>query len=204
MSRSSARGLRATASIGTLLCGVLVCGAVAFFVLGDEKRGLNAIKAKVRRDFPTVSQLSVDQLQARLTETDRPAPLLLDVRRAEEFAVSSLPGARQVDPDADPQDLDLDLDIDLEREIVVYCSVGYRSSRLAARMQEAGFTDVHNLEGSIFEWADRGFPLRQGDQPAFRVHPYSRAWAWLVAEPMRAFKPEKALEPTGEPAPEAN
>ena len=179
----------------TVSAGLMLGGAVALFVWADDEGGLAAIKAKVRDDFPTVPQLSAHDLKRRLDDPDRPPPLLLDVRRAEEFAVSTLPGAVRVDPDADPASLGLDRN----RELVVFCSVGYRSSRLAARLQEAGFTDVRNLEGSIFEWAELGYPLRQGEDPAFKVHPYSRAWAWLVRQDLRAYRPDEALRPPEPP-----
>lgn len=181
----------------TALAGLMLGGAVALFVWADEEGGLAAIKAKVRDDFPTVTQVSVQDLKARLDDTSRPAPLLLDVRRPEEFAVSTLPGAVRIDPGTDPATLGLEPD----REIVVFCSVGYRSSRLAARMQGAGFKQVANLEGSIFEWAETGYPLVQGESPAYKVHPYSRAWAWLVAKSLRAYRPEDALDPAGSSSP---
>lgn len=45
-------------------------------------------------------------------------------------------------------------DIKPDSHIVVYCSVSYRSSILARRLQDMGFTNVYNLEGSIFKWAN--------------------------------------------------
>ena len=47
--------------------------------------------------------------------------------------------------------------------IVTYCSVGYRSGKMAERLQAAGYTNVRNLEGSIFKWANEHRPLVRGE-----------------------------------------
>ena len=74
--------------------------------------------------------------------------MLLDVREIEEYEVSHLSGALQVNPDLkDFSELD---GITTDTPIIAYCSVGYRSSALVQRLMEAGYTNVSNLEGSIF------------------------------------------------------
>lgn len=110
---------------------------------------------------------------------------LLDVRSETEFVIAHLPGARQVSPDADPETLHRALPRD--RPIVVYCSVGGRSARLAAALRDAGRADVRNLEGSIFGWAMAGRPLVDGSgRPTDRVHPYGAPWSWLLPARLRA------------------
>jgi len=72
--------------------------------------------------------------------------------------------------------------------IVVYCSVGYRSSALAEKLARAGMTNVFNLEGSIFAWANEGRPVYRGDtllNPA-QVHPFNTKWGQLLRPELRA------------------
>ena len=38
-----------------------------------------------------------------------------------------------------------------KKEVVAYCTIGYRSSAYAAKLREQGF-DAKNLEGSIVRW----------------------------------------------------
>src|SRR6185295_10757461 len=64
--------------------------------------------------------------------------------------------------------------------MVIYCSVGYRSSALAEKLQKAGFTNVYNLEGSIFNWANEGRPVYRGTNTVAEVHPYSAKWGKLL------------------------
>ena len=69
---------------------------------------------------------------------------------------------------------------------MVYCSVGYRSSILAEKLQDLGFTRVYNLEGSIFKWANEGRPLAQDQTPVQKVHPYNTDWGKLLEKKYHA------------------
>lgn len=138
----------------------------------------------VREKFPAVEQLSTTNLAAWLVDPTRPQPQLLDVRTPEEFAVSHLTGARLVSPDA--KVVDMLATLDRQRPVVVYCSVGYRSSKLAERLQRAGFTNVMNLEGSIFAWANEDRPLEKDGRPATQVHPYNNRYGQMLKPDRRA------------------
>jgi len=133
------------------------------------------IRGWVKRSFPTVHTLSTQHLATWLSSGKEP-PVLLDVRTSEEFAVSHLPTARHT-PDADAVE---EIALALEQPIVAYCSVGYRSARLVAQLQNRGFTQVYNLEGSLFQWANEGRPLERDGQPATQVHPYNALWGLLL------------------------
>ena len=54
--------------------------------------------------------------------------------------------------------------------------------KLAAR----GYTRVMNLDGAIFEWATRGYPLYAGDERVTQVHPYDGTWGRLLDPSLRA------------------
>ena len=141
---------------------------------------------RVRRKYPTVTQWSAAEAARRLARPPESAPLLLDVRTREEFSVSHLPGASHVAPEA-PAETVL-AGVPINRTILLYCSVGYRSSALAERLRRAGHPAVANLEGGIFQWASEGRPLMNETGSAFLVHGYSTAWA-LLLPPERRFLP---------------
>lgn len=62
------------------------------------------LQRMLRYDVPLVA---ADTLALRLSEARGPKPLLLDVREADEYAVSHLPGAVRVEPGSDlPANLD--------------------------------------------------------------------------------------------------
>ncbi|MFM7100362.1 MAG: rhodanese-like domain-containing protein [Verrucomicrobiota bacterium] len=153
----------------------------------DPATGLEHWKKTVRTRFPEVRQLSVAELAAWLADTNRVPPQLLDVRTAPEFAVSHLPGARQVDPRSPAPDLLRSLD--RTRPVVVYCSVGWRSSDLATRLQQSGCTNVLNLEGSAFAWASEGRTLVSSNGATRRVHPYNETFGRLLRPENQAAVP---------------
>ena len=147
--------------------------------------GWQVVKAETRHKFPTVQDIGTRNLAAWLADPQRPKPLLLDVREPAEFAVSHLADARRVEPGTDPATLDLPKD----QPIVTYCSVGYRSAEYAQQLQKAGYTNVRNLEGSIFQWANEGRPVFDDGKPVEKVHPYNDTWGKLLKPSLRADVP---------------
>ena len=105
-------------------------------------------------------------------------PILLDTRAPEEFAVSQLHGA-ELAPD-ERAALQRLQDHPKDQRIVLYCSVGYRSSGMAEKLMKDGFTNIHNLEGSLFAWANEGRPVYRGDRQVEVVHPYDKKWGKLL------------------------
>lgn len=107
-------------------------------------------------------------------------PILLDARARREFEVSHLPGAVFLGYGKELNESVLQ-GMDKDAEIVVYCSVGYRSDKIGQELQERGFTKVRNLYGSLFEWANRGYPLEDDRGRATdRVHTYNSRWGQWV------------------------
>jgi rhodanese-related sulfurtransferase len=146
-----------------------------------------AVDHMIASDFPEASFITTDSLAERLSDPTAPRPTLLDARSPDEYAVSHLPGARRVDPTATTfPDLDT---LSRDTPIVVYCSVGYRSARVTTRLQEQGFTNVRNLRGSIFRWANEGRPVVRNDTPVRAVHPYDRTWGTLLTDSLHAYVP---------------
>jgi rhodanese-related sulfurtransferase len=132
----------------------------------------------IRDKYPNVRQLGTDELHSWLTGSRSKPIILIDARGMEEFRVSHITGARNIPYNTDP--LKHLTDIKPDSPIVVYCSVGYRSSILTRKLQDMGFTEVYNLEGSIFKWANEGRPLVQGKVTVHKVHPYNAHWGRLL------------------------
>ena len=108
-----------------------------------------------------VSQMSAEALSARLAPgAASSAPLVLDVRRAEEFAAGRVPGSRNLPHDrlvADPALLDAPKDA----EIVVYCQSGRRANMALEALQKAGYTRLVHLEGDFPGWQSQGGPVEK-------------------------------------------
>jgi rhodanese-related sulfurtransferase len=136
------------------------------------------IKGWIHLRFPQVQSISTQDLAAWLA-SDLPPPILIDVRQREEYTLSHLPGARHLPTVAAIQQAALAADTPL----VLYCSVGYRSAQLAQQFATIGYDRVMNLDGSIFEWYNRGYPVVAHQVSAQSVHPYNRIWGLLLETP---------------------
>jgi rhodanese-related sulfurtransferase len=156
------------------LAALLALGSIYFMPVRAET--FETLKLTIRKKFPSVRQLSTQALALWLADTAKPAPLLIDARSREEFAISHLQGARRL---AAVSEVKAAVKTN-GQPIVVYCSVGYRSSALAEKLQKAGLTNVYNLEGSIFGWANEGRPVFRGTNTTAEVHPYDAKWGKLL------------------------
>jgi rhodanese-related sulfurtransferase len=167
---------RALLAVG-LLIGV-------FAALGLRSIDWFLLKKSLRARFTKIEWISTGELADWMANKGRAAPALLDVRTPEEWNVSHLPGARRVDPNASAETAAAGLP--KETPIVTYCAVGYRSGEMADRLRAAGFGNVHNLEGSIFQWANEHRPLVHDDEGVSIVHPYNTFWGRLLNDDVRA------------------
>jgi rhodanese-related sulfurtransferase len=75
--------------------------------------------------------------------------VLIDSREKREFEVSHIDNAVWVGYDTFK--MKRIKHIPKDQKIVVYCSVGYRSEKIAEKLIKKGYTKVSNLYGGVFE-----------------------------------------------------
>ncbi|MBC8003421.1 MAG: rhodanese-like domain-containing protein, partial [Opitutaceae bacterium] len=120
------------ATLGLIACAILWL---------DPARALageltwESVFNRIQRDWPDVPQMTTAEL-ARALLSERERPVLIDTRSREEYAVSHLPGA--VWAESTTQICAALKDLPGERAVVLYCSVGVRSSRAAAALLSDG------------------------------------------------------------------
>ncbi|MCR9287681.1 MAG: rhodanese-like domain-containing protein [Bacteroidetes bacterium] len=124
----------------------------------------------------TIPTISVPSLKKELNDV-----YIFDTRSKEEFEVSHIPNAQYLGYwNFDKKKLK---DIPKNSKIVLYCSIGYRSEKIGEQLQKNGFTNVHNLYGSIFEWVNQGNEVvNKNDITVKKVHTYNRQWSEWVNE----------------------
>ena len=152
--------------------------AASLSVFGCERNELSwqKINNEITNKFSDVEHINLDQF-IRASENDT-EPLIIDVREPEEFAVSHIPGAINL---TDTEEI-AELAKTSQRDVIVYCSVGYRSAVVAQSLQEMGVEDVTNFQGSIFAWANAGKPLENQTGTTLDVHPFDNYWGQLLEE----------------------
>lgn len=137
---------------------------------------LDAILAKFNNE--TVPYISVELLQTKMQSG---GVILLDARENEEFAVSRIANAIWVGFDNFSLEKTIEQLPNKNADIVVYCSLGVRSEKIGEQLLKAGFTNVRNLFGGIFEWKNKGNPVYDtGGNETEKVHAHSKRWGvWL-------------------------
>lgn len=123
--------------------------------------------------------------------------VVLDTREREEFEVSHLEGAIWVGYDTFELKEVLQLVPNKDTRIVVYCSVGVRSEDIGQKLQDAGYANVQNLYGGIFEWKNQGHPVyNETGLSTEKVHGYSKYWGSLLTNGTKVYssKTESGVE----------
>jgi rhodanese-related sulfurtransferase len=120
----------------------------------------------VIREFPSVDIIAVEKAALLLK---RGEAVFVDVREAEEQAVSMIAGALRADAvDPIPQRF-------AGKTLILYCTIGHRSARFAREMAGRGIT-AYNLERGLLGWIDAGHPVFANGKAVRRVHVYGPDW----------------------------
>ena len=84
-----------------------------------------------------------------------PDPVLIDVRRADEFELGHIPGAVNIDYLSD-EFWDRMENYHADSYFFIYCRSGRRSIRACTLMRNGGFNNSHiyNLEGGFTAWQE--------------------------------------------------
>lgn len=114
--------------------------------------------------------------------------ILLDTRKKEEFTVSHLKDAIWVGYEGFKQEkVGLQID-DKNTPIVVYCSIGVRSEDIGEKLQKAGYTNVKNLYGGIFEWKNQGNSVYKNNTiETDSVHTFDKQWGKFLVKGIKVY-----------------
>lgn len=105
--------------------------------------------------------------------------IFLDARELDEYIVSHIEDAIYIGY----SDFAFDNLNGIEKNspIIIYCSIGYRSDKIGSQLLRAGYKNVSNLYGSIFEWVNQQHPVYNvSKEKTARVHTYNKKWSkWI-------------------------
>lgn len=100
------------------------------------------------------SRIDVDEAREMLQRDD---VALIDVREPHEYEAGHVPGSRLIPVNSI---FSRQSELPREGEIIFICATGARSALAAEMAAAAGLTNpLHNLEGGIVAWAERGHPV---------------------------------------------
>lgn len=111
-----------------------------------------------------IREISVEQAEAAIKDAD----LLLDVRDADEYRTSHIPGAVNIsrgmlefkfsnDPSLENRDMD----------IVLYCKTSGRAALSAKALKDMGYRNVQSIAGGFDAWQEAGKDVAKPKLPEF-------------------------------------
>lgn len=129
----------------------------------------------------TLITFDVDTISVTTLEENKAEYLILDARELEEFRTSHVEDAQCVGYDFFNAESFEKSHPNKNQPIAVYCSIGVRSEHIGLKLKALGYTNVKNVYGGIFEWANQDKPLVDiKEEPTENVHTFSEEWSvWL-------------------------
>jgi len=143
--------------------------------IGFAQKSISKLLKK--HNTESIPYISVEELAMPNSDA-----VILDSREIKEYEVSHIKDAIQVGYDFfDIEAVEKQV-TDKSKTIVVYCSVGIRSEDIGEQLKKAGYTNVYNLLGGIFEWKNNDYAVYNNeDEPTENVHTFSKEWSkWLL------------------------
>jgi hydroxyacylglutathione hydrolase len=133
-------------------------GRIGFdFVLGYLEGGIHALESRLELVLGTDRETPAEV--AEMLAAPEP-PLVLDVRTPTEWSAKRI--ARSLNVPLNQLTARL-AELPRDRQLVVHCAGGYRSSIAVSLLQRAGFRDLVELSGGVAGWQGAGLPLEQDD-----------------------------------------
>ena len=124
-------------------------------------------------------------LKSKLDSKERTDYVVFDTRPPKEYKEGHIESAIQVDPEMAAAGFVEKYGETIKgKQVVFYCSVGYRSSEFVERLQKEapqnGASALSNLRGGIFRWYNEGNRVVNAAGEAKDIHPYNRVWGTLI------------------------
>ncbi|OUR94277.1 thioredoxin [Flavobacteriales bacterium 34_180_T64] len=106
------------------------------------------MKAEVKLVTPEEMQtlLELDDIQ------------LVDVRTPEEYQEGYIDNSQNIDFRSPTFDEDI-IKLDKTKPVILYCRSGGRSAKCAAKLKDAGFVKIYDLDGGITKWEFEGLDI---------------------------------------------
>jgi len=155
---------------GILALVLVLChreGPAAPLIDAQKKAAVYDMYAGYKKEFPEVTDITSKEVMELLARKKK--VVLVDVRTPEEQRVSMLPGA------ITREEFLSNLDAYRDNVVIGYCTISYRSGRLAQDLRQKGITML-NLKGGLLAWVHEGGKVYSQGRETRKVHVYGSKW----------------------------
>jgi rhodanese-related sulfurtransferase len=131
----------------------------------------------------SVPYIKVDELKSK-TEL-----IYLDARELKEFNVSHIKNAIPIGFNHFKIQNVTSTVKDKDATIVVYCSIGVRSEKIAELLLKSGYKNVYNLYGGIFEYKNTGGKVfNNQNKETDNVHAFNKKWSVYLTKGIKVYE----------------
>lgn len=162
----------------TIIVLLLFVTLVTGFAWDGCPLGAFILRQAVALKFRDVRRVSPAELIAWMRDANRPPPLLIDARPPDQFALSHIDGAVNINPTQ--PDLAQLTHVRRDLPLVVYDGPGAAGAAMVKALTDAGFSRVSNLDGGLFRWVNEGHPVLNAEGPASKVASLNWSWGRLL------------------------
>jgi len=148
---------------------IVICLSIS----GFSQKSLSKVLDKYNKE--SIPYISVEDASKKQNA------IILDARELSEYKISHLQHAICVGYDNFNLKKTTKKLNNKEQPIIVYCSIGIRSEDIAEKLKKAGYKNIYNLYGGIFEWKNNNFPVYNSEEKETdSIHTFNKAWSkWL-------------------------
>jgi sodium/bile acid cotransporter 7 len=122
-----------------------------------------------KKSFPEVQDITPKEAM-ELMELEE--VIFVDTRKSKEQKVSMLPNA------VTEKDFKKNLEQYRDKTVIGYCTISYRSGKLAKELRKEGITML-NLRGGMLAWVHEGGKVYDANGQTKRVHVYKKKWNYV-------------------------
>jgi len=137
--------------------------------VANKSKIIEEMANTIQKKFPSVQNITVDDSIHNPKFSDS---VFLDVRSENEKKVSIIPQSISMDQ------FNKNSKLYKNKKIIVYCTIGYRSSEKVIELSKKGFK-AYNLKAGILAWAEQGLLFEKNGTETKKVHVYAEAWNFL-------------------------
>ncbi len=158
---------------------IQVRNIIFFVTIGISVSGFsqkNISKLLKQHNTESIPYISIEELKNEEEDI-----ILLDSREEKEYQTSHIKNAIHVGYDFFNIDSVKQKLPSKDSKIVAYCSIGIRSEYIAEKLKKAGYHNIRNLYGGIFEWKNNNLEVfNYKEKVTDSIHTFSKAWStWL-------------------------
>ena len=136
-----------------------------------KEQVLSMYQSYKNRSFSDVQDITTEEY---LEVSKKEEAVLVDVRTKKEMQISMIPGAITLTEFEKNKDNYKDKEVN----IVIYCTIGYRSGLYTEELLKENL-NAYNLIGGVLGWAHAGQTFISSNGDSLRVHVYGDDWDLL-------------------------